>query len=224
MSMEPRALQLRIETLERENLQLRQEQAERQTYERDLLRILEVTPAPIYLKDAQFCYILVNRRYEALAHVAQDALKGLTDYDIFPAVIADVFRHQDEEILRSGKPQEFEETIHLPDGEFTFITVKFPVFGPLGQVHAVGGFCTDITARKKWERERETLIEDLRRAHREVASLQTILPICSWCKKIRDDQGYWNQLETYFSDHSDMAFTHGICPACAAKCHGMNES
>lgn len=223
MSMDPRALLLRIEALERENVQLRKEQAERQTYERDLLRILEVTPAPIYLKDAQFRYILVNRRYETLAHVTLDALKGLTDYDIFPAVIADVFREQDEAILLSGKPQEFEETVQLPDGEFTFITVKFPVFSPQGQVHAVGGFCTDITARKKWELERETLIEELCRAKREVASLQKFLPICSWCKKIRDDQGYWNQLETYFSDHSDMAFTHGICPTCAAKCQGMAE-
>lgn len=224
MTMESRALQLRIEALEREIAQLRREQGERQTYERDLLRILEVTPAPIYLKNTEFRYILVNRRYEALAHVAQDALKGLTDYDIFPPAVADIFRQQDKEVLRHGYPKEFEETIRLPDGEFTFITVKFPVFDPQGQIHAVGGFCTDITARKKWEAEREALIADLRRAHKEVASLQTILPICSWCKNIRDDQGYWNQLETYFAEHSDMAFTHGICPACAAKCQRMDEA
>ena len=222
MSIESRDLQLHIETLEQELTQLRTEQAERQTYERDLLRILEVTPAPIYLKDAQFRYILVNRRYEVLAHVTQGALKGLTDYDIFPTAVADLFRAQDEEILRNGYPKEFEETICLPDGEFTFITVKFPVFGPQGQIHAVGGFCTDITARKRWESEREALIEDLSRANKEVASLQKILPICSWCKKIRDDEGYWNQLETYLSDHSDLAFTHGICTACAAKCHPMD--
>jgi hypothetical protein len=47
--------------------------------------------------------------------------------------------------------------------------------------------------------------------------LRGLLPICATCKKIRDDQGYWSQVELYISQHSDAEFTHGICPECMAK-------
>lgn len=60
----------------------------------------------------------------------------------------------------------------------------------------------------------ETKIEELGGAMSEIRSLKGILPICSSCKKIRDDQGYWNQLESYLRDHGDLEFTHGICPEC----------
>lgn len=51
----------------------------------------------------------------------------------------------------------------------------------------------------------------------EVDTLRGILPICANCKKIRDDDGYWRQVETYFSKHSDLRFSHGCCPNCAKK-------
>jgi hypothetical protein len=57
-----------------------------------------------------------------------------------------------------------------------------------------------------------------------VKTLSGLIPICSVCKKIRDDQGYWKQIETYISSHSDAMFTHGICPGCAEKVykeHGL---
>jgi two-component system, response regulator PdtaR len=57
----------------------------------------------------------------------------------------------------------------------------------------------------------------LRLALAEVKELRGILPICASCKKIRDDKGYWQQIETYISDHSEAEFSHGICPACAEK-------
>lgn len=63
--------------------------------------------------------------------------------------------------------------------------------------------------------ERENLIQDLQRALAEVKNLEGMLPICGHCKKIRDDQGYWNHLESYLSAHSDATFTHGVCPDCA---------
>ncbi len=57
--------------------------------------------------------------------------------------------------------------------------------------------------------------ESLQRALNQVKTLQGLLPICASCKKIRDDKGYWNQLETYLHKHSDAQFTHGCCPECA---------
>jgi len=68
--------------------------------------------------------------------------------------------------------------------------------------------------RQRAEAEREQVILELQRALAEVKALSGMLPICSSCKKIRDDQGYWNQIETYIASHSEAQFTHGICPDC----------
>lgn len=75
----------------------------------------------------------------------------------------------------------------------------------------------DITGRKQSEREREQLVEQLRKTLSEVKRLSGLLPICASCKKIRDDKGYWKQVETYVSEHSDAVFSHSICPECAKK-------
>jgi len=72
----------------------------------------------------------------------------------------------------------------------------------------------EITERKRAE---EALIEEhrqLKQALDEVRTLRGIMPICAYCKKIRDDEGYWNQVEKYVSDHTDAKFSHGICPTC----------
>ncbi|MCC6523777.1 MAG: PAS domain-containing protein [Polyangiaceae bacterium] len=213
----PTDLELRVAELERENAALRREHLELREREAHLLAVLAHTPAPIYLKDADLRYILVNARYEELAHCPVDALRGKTDFDIFPEPVARLFREQDLEVMAVGTAREFEETIPLPDGEFTFITVKFPVHDAAGELRAVGGFCTEITARKKAEHDREQLIQQLQEAVAEVMTLRKILPICAWCKQIRDDKGYWTQLEAYLSHHSELEFTHSICPRCSDK-------
>lgn len=60
-------------------------------------------------------------------------------------------------------------------------------------------------------------VDELRQALDQIKTLRGILPICANCKKIRNDQGYWKQVETYISEHTDALFTHGICPDCAKK-------
>jgi len=70
---------------------------------------------------------------------------------------------------------------------------------------------------KKHEDEQEDLIQQLRKALSEVKTLRGFLPICSSCKKIRDDKGYWNQIELYIRDRSEAEFSHSICPDCADK-------
>ena len=62
--------------------------------------------------------------------------------------------------------------------------------------------------------------DELRDALAHVKTLQGLLPICANCKKVRDDDGYWQQIELYVSDHSDATFTHGICPECMIKLYG----
>ena len=74
-----------------------------------------------------------------------------------------------------------------------------------------------IAAKKHWEAEREQLIVELQEALANVKRLGGLLPICAACKKIRDDQGYWNQVEVFIHEHSEAAFTHSICPDCFTK-------
>lgn len=73
----------------------------------------------------------------------------------------------------------------------------------------------DISVRKNTEMEREKLIVDLREAVGKIKVLKGLIPICAYCKKIREDTGYWKKVETYVEEHTDAAFTHGICETCA---------
>ncbi len=68
--------------------------------------------------------------------------------------------------------------------------------------------------RKRAQEERERLISELQDALTKIKTLSGLLPICSSCKKIRDDSGYWSQVEVYIRDHTDADFTHGLCPEC----------
>ena len=76
---------------------------------------------------------------------------------------------------------------------------------------------TPITGPKKAEQEREKLIQELQETLQKVKTLSGLLPICAWCKKLRDDEGYWKSVEEYLGEHTRAEFTHGICPECAAE-------
>ncbi|MCX5854579.1 MAG: hypothetical protein NTZ24_08445, partial [Deltaproteobacteria bacterium] len=84
-----------------------------------------------------------------------------------------------------------------------------------GNVIGYQGIIRDITERRRAEEEREKLIVELRDALSKIKTLSGMLPICASCKKIRDDTGYWNQIESYIKHHSEAEFSHGICPECA---------
>ena len=75
----------------------------------------------------------------------------------------------------------------------------------------------EIAVRRSTEEKNQALIADLSASLSEVKTLSGMLPICASCKKIRDDKGYWNQIECYIRDHSDAEFSHGICPECAER-------
>ena len=83
----------------------------------------------------------------------------------------------------------------------------------------------DITRRKQAENERERLVTELQNALAQVKELQEILPICMYCKNIRNDKDYWQSVETYISHHTRSRFSHGICPGCydrAAEAMGLD--
>lgn len=82
---------------------------------------------------------------------------------------------------------------------------------------AVLVFMTDISARKEMEEEKEQLIFELQGAFSKINTLKGFLPICLFCKKVRDDKGYWNQIEAYIHDHSEVEFSQSLCPDCSKK-------
>lgn len=77
--------------------------------------------------------------------------------------------------------------------------------------------CRDVTERKQAEREREELIRQLQEALAELKVLRGMVPICSYCKRVRDDEGYWQQVEVYIEKQAGADVTHGICPECLEK-------
>lgn len=122
------------------------------------------------------------------------------------------------EVLRSGVRQIVERDMFLcRDGSFLPVSyVTAPIREGDRVVAAVIAF-QDITLRQMIEEERERLIEELKDALENVKTLKGMLPICASCKRIRDDTGYWNQIEAYVRDHTEAEFSHGICPECAQK-------
>jgi len=88
---------------------------------------------------------------------------------------------------------------------------------PQDRVSLSLGILTVVTKEMQAEEERERLVTSLKEALAKVKTLQGLLPICASCKKIRDDKGYWNQIESYLEDHSELSFSHSVCPECFKK-------
>ncbi|HEX3625533.1 MAG TPA: PAS domain S-box protein [Verrucomicrobiae bacterium] len=92
-----------------------------------------------------------------------------------------------------------------------------------GKISGASVIARDITNRKREEQERIKLIQELTDALSRAKTLAGLLPICANCKRIRDDQGYWQQVEAYISRHSDVIFSHGTCPDCVKAAENGHE-
>jgi PAS domain S-box-containing protein len=79
------------------------------------------------------------------------------------------------------------------------------------------GHALDVTEQKNAERECQSALGQLQKTLAEVKTLRGLLPICAWCRKIRSEDGDWNDLESFVTEHSDASFSHGICPDCTSK-------
>ena len=161
-----------IEDLKHENSMLKQDEKARNSTENYIHEILNNIAAPIFLKNSQGTYLYSNKKYAEVIDVLPADLIGKTDYDVVPKSVAALFRSQDQEVIRKNASVEFEETIPLPDGIQTFITAKFPLYGKDGAIFAVGGYCTEITERKKAEATKVKLIEELRAAEYKIKQEQ----------------------------------------------------
>ncbi|MBU1240587.1 PAS domain S-box protein [Myxococcota bacterium] len=154
-------------------------------------------------------FLSVNPAFESLTGLRAEKLIGKTVLEVMPETEPHWIQRYGSVAL-SGKPAHFEEFSGALDKHY-----RISAFSP-----AKGEFACifqDVTEQTKSAEEREELIEQLKEALERVKTLQDIIPICSYCKQIRDDEGAWTRLEEYFLKYSDARFSHGICPDCYEK-------
>jgi len=126
-----------------------------------------------------------------------------------------------ERVARGERISKYRMVVKSQSGKPLDISVSLSaVWDAHGSVCGIAIVARDISERKLAEETQASLVRELQRALAEVRTLSGLLPICSACKKIRDDRGHWTQIESYVSERSPVAFTHGICPACAIALYG----
>jgi len=134
--------------------------ADRKAAERALLEsqqmlqaVLDNSPAVIFIKNLDGRFVLINRRFETLFHTTRESIKGKTNHDVFPPVLADQYRDNDAKVVASGQALEVEEIAAQDDGVHVYFSSRFPLHDVGGKMYALCGIATDITARKLAEEE-----------------------------------------------------------------------
>jgi PAS domain S-box-containing protein len=120
---------------------------------------------------------------------------------------------QNAHVRGGGQALAFENRYLCKDGSFRWFLWNA---APDSSQKVIYSVARDVTASKQAEEEREQLVQELKVALAEVKTLREILPICSYCRRIRDDENYWHTVEDYISHHTTTQFSHGICPSCMA--------
>jgi len=123
---------------------------------------------------------------------------------------------QNAAVRAGGQALSFENRYVCKDGSFRWLRWNA---APDAARQGIYSVARDVTDSKRATEEREELVRELQTALEEVRTLRAILPICSYCRKVRDDENYWHTVESYVSQHTDTRFSHGICPDCMAA-HG----
>lgn len=193
-----------------------------------LLWLREFSDFGIILLDRSLRVTCINRWIEKYAQKAEEELVGKDVADVFPDLGHGVLRGFLKDAL-DGKTTLISYGLH----KYIIRVPTHPIFQqeqgtmcqadlicPLVEEGSVKGVLVkieDVTERILKERELRSAIESLQQALKEVKTLKGLLPICASCKKIRNDKGYWEQLETYIMEHTDAQFTHGICPECMER-------
>jgi PAS domain S-box-containing protein len=118
---------------------------------------------------------------------------------------------QNASVRGGGKAFAFENRYLCKDGSYRWF--RWNAAPDLGD-RVIYSVARDITESRQAEEEREELVRRLQAALAEVKTLREILPICSYCKRIRDDENEWRTVESYISRHTTSQFSHGVCPSC----------
>lgn len=165
-----------------------------------LRELLEVLPEVVILVGPDRTVRYINRVEEG--YEPEDVLGA----DILDFVAPDYRERQAEmfrEVVETAEAASYEIPITDGDGERQWHEGAMTPLVDDGEVTGVVLVTRNVT--------------DRHRAEEEAARLRSLLPVCSWCGKIRSDEGYWQRLETYLEEASGARVTHGMCPACAAE-------
>jgi PAS domain S-box-containing protein len=167
-------------------------------------------------------FVYVSPSCEKITGYSSDEFHN--DPDLFLSIIypddrALVMRHMDDAFQPDDTtPHSIDFRILRKDGELRWINhVCKAAYSDTGEPLGRRGSHRDISDRKRLEQEQQELVVELQNALAQVKNLSGLLPICASCKKIRDDKGYWQQIEAYIRDHSEAEFSHSICPDCVKK-------
>lgn len=213
--------------------ELRRSRAELAVTLDNLERILAFLPDPTWVVDSRGRITHWNQAMERLTGVPADQVLGKGEYEHAlplygerrPCLIDLMLKHDP---VWERRYQNLERR-----GDMLVTSESFlPKLGDLGVYVAGSATCLldeqgqvsgaietlrDVSEAKRNQQEREKLIDELTDALAKVQTLKGLIPICSHCKSIRRDEGYWEQLETFFSEHAEVEFSHGICPDCLEK-------
>ncbi len=192
-----------------------------------LKHILKTFPDPIFLLDENGTYVEIAGGLERQLYDTPEYLKTYTLHDIVSKAEADRFLSVVKVAIKEKKLKTIEYCLTSsemkfnpmdgPQGPQWYHGRVYPIVLPKETMGHVIWVAINITEKKKVEQERDQVIRDLKQALEEIKTLRGILPICSNCKKIRDDKGYWNRIENYLETHSDAVFSHSICKECARE-------
>ena len=182
-------------------------------------QLINTIPVPIFYKNAEYIYMGCNKSFEEFLGMDKQDIIGKSVHDLAPANLAAVYHEKDAELIGNPGVQIYEFAVKSKTngGNRQVIFHKATFDDSDGQVAGLIGAILDITELKKAESEKEKLITELQEALDKVKLLGGFLPICASCKKIRNDQGYWQQIEMYIRENSEAEFSHSICPDCAKQ-------
>ncbi|MEN8142058.1 MAG: PAS domain-containing protein [Thermodesulfobacteriota bacterium] len=180
--------------------------------------LVDTIPLPIFFKDYNGIYLGCNESFEKFLGKDSHDIIGKSVYDIAPKEIADKYYEKDLELFNTPGVQVYEYDMVNSAGEKRKVVFHKAAFlDKDGQVGGLIGTILDITEREKAAADKQRLINELQEALDKVKLLSGFIPICASCKKIRNDEGYWGQVEDYIREHSEAEFSHGICPDCAKE-------
>jgi PAS domain S-box-containing protein len=166
--------------------------------------------------------VFFSKRWKEMHGFCDEEISdNLSEWDkyIHPEDKQSVFSDLDRHLNGKTPFYENEHRVKCKDGTYKWVLDRGRAIrgtGPDNTVRIVGTQ-TDITLRKETEIMNRRLVNELQDALGKVKLLSGLLPICANCKKIRDDKGYWTQIEGYIKEHSEAEFSHGICPDCIQK-------
>lgn len=212
-------LQVHQIELEMQNEELRNAQIEIEEAWRKYIDLYDFSPLGYFTFDREGLIIEVNLTGAILLGVERPYLikKSFTTY--VERDYQDSFYFHRKRVFESEENQTCELKLKKKDG-VEFYARLDSVSVPTKQKIVCRTSVSDVTERRRADKEREMLVAELQEALANVKVLKGLLPICAWCGRVRDDNGYWDRVESYVEQHTDARFTHGICPECQGRWDG----